>query len=482
MQARIAIVGGGPGALAAALSLLRFGFPHVRVFERAAAYGPAAGSGFGLAFNGASVLQALGLGAAVLPALAPIRHWAVLDGERRGALVACLRNSPDMVARGGLRDATLSGALRAEVIDAMVGGLPAGVLRTSSEVAGVRPGGPGPARVDFADGSSEEADVVIAADGIRSKVRDALFGPSAPTYSGSELFYGVAAPGATRGVEFGAPDAAGGGSLVQAFGIGACFVGAPCRVAATTAAFPGLARPAGSAPLDTFYFGFVRQAPLAAEGRWESSSIPAAAVGGEGDAHRRTLLDIVGGGQWGELARVAAEATPAGRVIRFPMYFRKPFALWHKGRVALLGDAAHAPLPSVGQGLNMALEDGFVLAEELAQALLGARELLAPGVAPGSPAAAAGRREALPSGTAADEAVTGALAAYQGRRFAKTSAMVNLSRVLLVAETGVPWPFAGLRTRLMGASLGPMLRQLRADIAKDPAVRPEHLHQAAPLA
>ena len=36
MQARIAIVGGGPGALAAALSLLRFGFPHVRVFERAA--------------------------------------------------------------------------------------------------------------------------------------------------------------------------------------------------------------------------------------------------------------------------------------------------------------------------------------------------------------------------------------------------------------------------------------------------------------
>ena len=123
----------------------------------------------------------------------------------------------------------------------------------------------------------------------------------------------------------------------------------------------------------------------------------------------------------------------------------------------------------------MALEDGFVLAEELARALLGARALLAPGVAPGSPAAAAGRREALPAGAAADAAVAGALAAYQARRFAKTSAMVNLSRVLLVAETGVPWPLAGLRTRLMGASLGPMLKQLKADIAKEPAVRPEHL-------
>ena len=312
MQTRIAIVGGGPGALAAAHSLMRFGFPRVRVFERAAAYGPAAGSGFGLAFNGASVLQALGFGDAVSPALAPVRNWHILDGERRGALVASMRGSPDMVAKGGLRDATLSGTLRAEVVDVLVRALPAGVLRASSEVAGVRPGGPGPASVLFADGSEEEADVVVAADGIRSRVRDALFGPSAPTYSGSELFYGVATPGATRGLEDGE-------SLVQAFGVGACFVGAPCRVVSTAAAFPGLAGAAAGASRDSFYFGFVRSAPLAAEGRWESASIPAAAVGGEGDAHRRALLDVVGSGQWGELARVAAESTPAGRVMRFPM-------------------------------------------------------------------------------------------------------------------------------------------------------------------
>jgi salicylate hydroxylase len=185
MQTRFAIVGGGPGALAAAHSLLRFGFPNVRVFERAAAYGPAAGAGFGLAFNGAAVLQALGLGPAVLPSLAPVRHWAVLDGERRGALVGQLRDAPDLVAPGGLRDATLSGALRAEVMGALVRALPPGVLRPTRDVVGVRPGGGGlgPASVDFSDGSSEEADVVVAADGIRSRVRDALFGPSAPTYS-----------------------------------------------------------------------------------------------------------------------------------------------------------------------------------------------------------------------------------------------------------------------------------------------------------
>ena len=485
MQARIAIVGGGPGALSAALSLTRFGFPCVRVYERAAAYGPAAGAGFGLAFNGAAVLQALGLGAAISPALAPVRHWAVLDGERRGALVAELRDSPELVARGGLCDATLSGALRAEVTGALVRALPPGVLRTSSEVTGVRPGGgadgaAGPARITFADGSSEEADVVVAADGIRSGVRDALFGPSSPTYSGSEVFYGVAAPGATRGVVHGEPDASGGGSLVQAFGIGACFVAAPCRVLTTAAAFPGLpaAVDGGAAALDTCYYGFVRRAPLAAEGRWDSASLPSGAAE-LGDAHRRALLDVVGDGQWGELARVAAEATPAGRVLRFPMYFRKPFARWHRGRIALLGDAAHAPLPSVGQGLNMALEDGFVLAEELAAALLGRAALLPPGVAPGSAEAAAGRLEALPAGAAADAAVASALTAYQTRRFTKTSAMVNLSRVLLFAETGVPWPFASLRTRLLGASLGVTLKQLKADIGKAPAVRPEHLRPQA---
>ena len=40
---------------------------------------------------------------------------------------------------------------------------------------------------------------------------------------------------------------------------------------------------------------------------------------------------------------------------------------WHKGRVALLGDAVHATTPHLGQGAGMAIEDGIVLAEELAQ-------------------------------------------------------------------------------------------------------------------
>jgi len=47
---------------------------------------------------------------------------------------------------------------------------------------------------------------------------------------------------------------------------------------------------------------------------------------------------------------------------------RAPVRHWHKGRVVLLGDAAHAPLQSLAQGACMAIEDGFFLAETIAAA------------------------------------------------------------------------------------------------------------------
>jgi len=57
------------------------------------------------------------------------------------------------------------------------------------------------------------------------------------------------------------------------------------------------------------------------------------------------------------------DRTSDARLLHFGVFSRghKPF--WHKGRVILIGDAAHATLPHVGQGANMALEDGIVLAD-----------------------------------------------------------------------------------------------------------------------
>src|ERR1700751_2430061 len=54
-------------------------------------------------------------------------------------------------------------------------------------------------------------------------------------------------------------------------------------------------------------------------------------------------------------------------VFKWGIYDRDPLAEWTRGRVTLLGDAAHPTMPTLAQGANMAIEDGFVLARLLAR-------------------------------------------------------------------------------------------------------------------
>jgi 2-polyprenyl-6-methoxyphenol hydroxylase-like FAD-dependent oxidoreductase len=61
-----------------------------------------------------------------------------------------------------------------------------------------------------------------------------------------------------------------------------------------------------------------------------------------------------------------AEATPADEILRTDIYDRDPERVWTKGRVALLGDAAHLTSPFVGQGAGISMEDAVALAKELA--------------------------------------------------------------------------------------------------------------------
>lgn len=72
-----------------------------------------------------------------------------------------------------------------------------------------------------------------------------------------------------------------------------------------------------------------------------------------------------------ELEQIYRDAHPAVRALNAMMDFRwrrsvadrAPARHWSKGRVVLLGDAAHAPLQSLAQGACMAIEDGLCLAE-----------------------------------------------------------------------------------------------------------------------
>jgi salicylate hydroxylase len=55
------------------------------------------------------------------------------------------------------------------------------------------------------------------------------------------------------------------------------------------------------------------------------------------------------------------------RYYKWALYDREPLSQWSRGRATLLGDAAHAMLPHIGQGACMAIEDGYVLAAIVAQ-------------------------------------------------------------------------------------------------------------------
>lgn len=533
--ARIAIVGGGPGGLTTAHTLLTTGFKpsQIRIFERASQYAPASGGGFGIAFNSLRVMHALGMDGIVQPLCAPIQNWALLDGAKPGAPVQKIQRNiaplAPMTGYGTTGLPILAGALRAEVLGALAASLPAGILQLDREVLKVEAQGSadaparlriGPARqalascghaADGSDGGDEvsEFDVVVASDGIRSRIRDAVLPDCPPpTYSGAEIFYGVAAdPGIIAAHEWAQPgrtaDAGAGptgsdfdsGWCVQAPGCGAYFISAPCRIVNTRSAFPSLASAAASSlPFSPgVYYGFVRRTgagrPEARES-WTSlpggstarASTPApAAIGGpqtvgpatgdaaaSGDAHKEELMSVVGDGAWGQYARDLVQATPPGRMLRFGMHFRPALPRWHAGRVVLLGDAAHAPLPSVGQGFNMAIEDGFALGTALAAALrpIGA-------VGEDGQAAASGR-----SDTAVGSATAQAFAAYEGMRQGKTNAMVQLSRQLLTVECGIGNPFfASLRTRLLGVALGKMVSTLRDQIDEAPVVTPAALRE-----
>ncbi len=68
------------------------------------------------------------------------------------------------------------------------------------------------------------------------------------------------------------------------------------------------------------------------------------------------------------IAALAADITDDAAVVYKPLEWLYLEGPWHKGRVALLGDAVHATTPHLGQGAGMAIEDGIVLAEELERA------------------------------------------------------------------------------------------------------------------
>src|ERR1700754_126165 len=181
MGLSVAVVGGGIGGLFAANALIAHGL-DVRVYEQAPALGEI-GAGVFLTPNSVRHLQRVGLEPAV-------EKWGARVGvgshyfRHDGAPIA-----PVQVTDSSGWNATF-GMHRADLVDMLANALPQGVVQTGHRGVTFEESGD-KARVTFADSSTAEADVVIAADSIHSELRRYVAPPAKPVFHGSVAYRGV---------------------------------------------------------------------------------------------------------------------------------------------------------------------------------------------------------------------------------------------------------------------------------------------------
>ncbi len=313
---KVVVVGGGIGGLFAANALIAHGLA-ISVYEQAPALGEV-GAGVFLTPNSVRQLQRVGLGPAVETwgaRVGPGSHYFRHDG----APIA-----PVQVTDSSGWNATF-GMHRADFVDFLAQALPVGVVHTGHRATGFAQDGD-QARVSFANGAVAEGDVVIGADGIHSELRPYVFPPSRPVFHGSVAYRGV--------VEYARiPDWPADRWLMW-LGKGKHFLSFPVRAGKLIN-----------------YVGFV---PADQEMK-ESWSAP-------GDP------DVLRGEFAGWEARIERLLQQVQKTFRWALYDREPLPTWTKGRLSLLGDAAHPMLPHLGQGANQSIEDGMALATILARA------------------------------------------------------------------------------------------------------------------
>ena len=305
------VVGAGIGGLCAAIGLRRRGW-DVTVLERAHEFREV-GAGLTLLSNGLSGLDALGVGGAVRDAgrVDAPGGLRTPDGRWLSRLPAQDVERVLDVAAVGIHRATLHRVLRDQ--------LPAETVLTGVDVGTVR-GGARP-EVDYRqDGRAVTVapDLLVGADGLRSTVRTQVWrDPARAVYSGSTAWRGVT-DGPWRG-DLAAAVPWGRGIEVGTVPLGD---GRAYWYAATTA------------PPD------------------------ARAPGGDEMALLRRLV-----GSWHDPVPALLDATDPASVLRTDLHhLAPPLRSYVGGAVALLGDAAHAMVPNLGQGANQAVEDAAVLA------------------------------------------------------------------------------------------------------------------------
>jgi salicylate hydroxylase len=317
-QIRIAIIGGGLAGLATAAALSRFGL-QAEVFEQSLQLGEI-GAGINVSPQAILALHAIGLGERIA-AVANIAPGVLTRDMNTGAPL----DYRDQRAAASRFGAGIHSFHRADLLLALANGVDRNRIHLDHRLLTLeeRPTGAG---LTFANGVRRDADLVIGADGVHSLVRRALYGDDNPTYTG-QMVWRALLPGSDVPAEVLEPS-----GHVQWLGPGRHFFAYYLRGREVV--------------------NIVTQEDTDA---WvdEGWSIP-----GNPDNMRASFPNAE--------PRLATLLSRVTHCSKWGLFTRPLTDDWGRGRIALIGDAAHAMLPNAGQGASQSFEDAYVIARWLA--------------------------------------------------------------------------------------------------------------------
>jgi FAD-dependent urate hydroxylase len=312
------VIGGGIAGPVAAMALQRAGI-QATVYEAHPRGAEGIGIFLTLASNGIDALRTIDADKRAVAAGFPTP--GILLRSSTGKHLGTARTGlslPDGITSHTMKRADLYQAIRDE---ATARGI---VVKHGKRLVDAEPAGDG-VRAVFEDGSDATGDVLIGADGVHSAVRR-LIDPDAPapTYVGLVNLGGYA-----RGVHVDAEP----GSYTLIFG--------------KRAFFGYLLAPDG----EVWWFANVPRSDEPARGEVEAITA---------QAWQRRLAELYAedSGPAVRLVQASEIASKASSIHSIPH-----LPVWHRGRMVVIGDAAHAPTPTSGQGASLAAEDAVVLAK-----------------------------------------------------------------------------------------------------------------------
>jgi FAD-dependent urate hydroxylase len=316
-KSKIAIIGGGIGGLTTAIALQQKGFTNIVIYERRAEM-QSVGAGFVIWANASWVLNKLNLLDSIElfgGRLNQMQRWAE-DGDYLGGIDIAKIDEKIGFPSYAVSKSELQGLLQKKVTELRI------ELQNNITVTSIEDNGNGNPFLRLDDNSIIQADIIIGADGrMNSIAKKYVQSSNVPIYQNYMNWVGIIETDNPLPTE---------NNVLDYWGCGERF---------------------GIVPIseNKVYWAGCKALPLNS-----NNTEP---------TNQRELLKMFR--NWSPLIKTVLEQTQETNIKRIPIFDHNPNPVWFKNNVCLLGDSAHASLPTSGQGACQAIEDAWHLTKQL---------------------------------------------------------------------------------------------------------------------